>query len=316
MTPRSLPLLNRRSVSAPAFVALTVLGALASACGNTTASRPTTPSTPVIGPEAGVTSRYGTDVGNPAAPTTALAHAATRDFAAEVQSSAAAFVNSVAALQTDTAKGDMAAAQADELAAQGEYDAVRALESGNSINASTLDVLDTDVLPSQSFGGLHAIERDLWSGGPLATDVAALVGQAPVAQYLLSRQRLCPEAIGIVAVDQLNWVAGTALPSSQEHTSHLGLVDVVATEQVARQVFRIVQPLAHAVDPVRTAAVAGQFVTLSVAIAALGPPTTTPDTSVTPTARLALTRQLDATATTLARLVAELAPFGTAGAPS
>jgi hypothetical protein len=91
---------------------------------------------------------------------------------------------------------------------------------------------------------------------------------------------------------------------------------VVATEQVARQVFRIVQPLAHAVDPVRTAAVAGQFVTLSVAIAALGPPTTTPDTSVTPTARLALTRQLDATATTLARLVAELAPFGTAGAPS
>lgn len=316
MTPPSLPPLNRRALRAPTVAALTVLGALASACGNTTASRPTTTSTPVSGPEAGVTSRYGTDVGNPSAPTTALAHAATRDFAAEVQSSAAAFVKTVTALQTDTAKGDVPAARADELAAQAEYDAVRALESGNSINASTLDALDTDVLPSRSFSGLHAIERDLWSGGPLTTDVAALVGQAPVVQYLLSRERLGPEAIGIVAVDQLNWVVGTALPSSQEHTSHLGLVDVVATEQAARQAFRIVQPLAQAVDPVRTAAVAGQFVTLSEEIAAVGPPAATPDTSVTPAAHLAVARQLDATATTLARLVAELAPYGTAGAPS
>jgi iron uptake system EfeUOB component EfeO/EfeM len=316
MTPPSLPPRTRRSLSAPTVATLVVFGALASACASTTASGPTTTSIPFSGPEAGVTSRYGTDVGKPSAPTTALAHAATRDFAAEVQSSAAAFVVSVTALQTDTAKGDMAAARANQLAAQDEYDAVRALESGNSTNASTLDELDTDVLSGQSFGGLHAIERDLWAGGPLATDVAALVGQAPVAQYLLSRQRLGPEAIGIVAIDQLNWVAGTALPSSQEHTSHLGLIDVVATEQAAVHAFYIVEPLAHVVDPVRTAAVAGQFVTLSVDIATLGPPATTPDTSVTPAARLALTHQLDATATTLARVVAELAPYGTAGAPS
>jgi hypothetical protein len=306
----------RRVLSASSVATLVVLSALASACGDNAAFRPPTTSIPVSGPEAGVTSRYGTDVGKPSAPTTALAHAATRDFAAEVQSAAAALVTSVAALRTDTARSDSAAAQADELAAQAEYDALRALESGNAINASTLDELDTDVLSGQSFGGLHAIERDLWAGGPLATDVAALAGQVPVAQYLLSRERLGPEAIGIVAVDQLNWVAGTALPSSQEHTSHLGLVDVVATEQAAWRTFRILELLAHAVDPIRTAAVTQQFATLSTDTAELGPPTTTTDSSVTPAVRLALARQLDATATTLAGLVAELTPYGTAGAPS
>ncbi len=316
MTPPSLPLRGRRAPRTSTFATLALLAALASACGGTTAARPTTSTAPVSGPEAGVTSPYGTDVGSPSAPTTALAHAATRGFATQVQTSAAAFVASVSALQADTARGDMTAARADELVAQAEYDAVRALESGNSINASTLDELETDVQPGQSFGGLHAVERDLWTGGPLAADVAALAGQAPVAQYLLSRERLGPEAVGIVAVDQLNWVADVALPESQEHSSHFGLVDVVATEQAAQQAFQDVQPLAHVVDPARTATVAGEFASASTAIAALGPPTVTTDTSVTPAGRLALTRQLDATATTLARLVAELTPYGTAGAPS
>ena len=288
---------------------------LAGACGATTDSRVTSVPTPVSGRQSRAIPGYGTDGAKPSA-ARALARAATHDFAVDIQASAAAFVGSVMALQSDAVKGDMVAARADELAAQARYDAIRALESGNSINASTLDELDTDVRTGQSFGGLHAVERDLWAGGPLATDVTALAGQAPVAQFLLSREYLGPEAIGIVAVNQLNWVAGIALPSSQEHTSHLGLVDVVATEQAAQRAFGIIEPLSHAIDPVRTAAVAGQFVTLSDTVAALGTPTSTPDTSVTPAARLTLTRQIDATATTLARLVAELAPYGTTGAPS
>jgi len=315
VTPPSIPSATRSFFRIPTVAALVGFGALVSACGATTTSRPVATATPVNGQHVSGTSGYGSDGGKPSA-TTTLAHAATREFAAEVQSSAAAFVTSVIALQTDAARGDLATARSDELAAQGHYDAIRALESGNSVNASTLDELETDLLPGQSFGGLHAIERDLWATGPLATDMAALAGQAPVAQFLLSREHLGPEAIGIVAVDQLSWVAGTALPSSQEHTSHLGLIDVVATEQAAERAFRIIEPLAHAVDPVRTAAVSDQFATLSVDVAALGPPATTPDTSVAPAARLSVTRQLDATATTLARLVAELAPYGTTGAPS
>ncbi len=315
-TTRPLPAPTRRAPRAGAAATLALLAALGSACGGTGAARSTATSAPVSGPEAGVTSHYGSDVGSPSTPTTGAAQAATHAYTAQVQAAASAFVASVTALQGDVARDDIPSARVDELAAQGHYDALRVLESGNSINASTLDELDSDVLPGQSFGGLHAVERDLWAGGPLAADTAALVGQAPVAQYLLSRERLGPEAIGLTAVDQLDWVVDTALPHSQEHASHLGLVDVADTVAAARQAFGDIQPLAAMVDPTRTAAVAGQFATLATDIAALGPPNTTPDTSVSPAARLALSQDLDATATTLSRLTAELTPYGTAGAPS
>jgi hypothetical protein len=70
------------------------------------------------------------------------------------------------------------------------------------------------------------------------------------------------------------------------------------------------------VDPSLTRTVAGQFATLATHLVALGAPATTPDTSVTAAARLALSQQLDATASTLARLTARLAPYGTQGSPS
>jgi hypothetical protein len=307
---------SRHAARVGAAASIVVLAGLAAACGGSTAARTAATSVPASGPEAGVTSHYGADVGNPSAPTTGAAQAAVRTFATQVQTSAAAFVASVASLQSDVARSDTTAAREDELAAQGEYDTLRALESGNSINASTLDELDTDALPGQSFGGLHAVERDLWIGGPLVTDVAALAAQAPVAQFLLSRERLGPEAIGTVVVDELSWVDDTALPHSQEHASHLGLVDVASTVAAAGQSFQDIEPLARLVDPARTSTVAGQFAALTIAVATLGPPTTTPDTSPTAAAKLAVSQQVDATATAVARLAAELAPFGTAGAPS
>jgi len=119
-----------------------------------------------------------------------------------------------------------------------------------------------------------------------------------------------------VAVDQLDWVVDVALPVSQEQFSHLGLVDIAATESAARLSFATIQPLARLVDPSLTATVSGQFATLDALVAALGPPSTTPDTSVTASTRLALSTQLDATASTLAQLSARLTPYGTTGAPS
>jgi iron uptake system component EfeO len=249
-------------------------------------------------------------------PTAAAARASTRAFAVGVATGTGAFVSEVTALQGDVASGDLAAARADELAAQADYDGFRALETENAVNASTLDELASDVEPQQSFGGLHAIERDLWGSGPLATDVSALAGQTPVVQFLLSRERLGPEAIATVAVDQLTWVVDTALPQDQEQFSHLGLVDVVATEAAAHRSFADVEPLGRRVAPALTATVGTQFAVLDAQVAALGPPTTVPEQSVTAVARLALSRQLDATAATLARLAADLAPYGTAGAPA
>jgi iron uptake system EfeUOB component EfeO/EfeM len=315
-TSRSLPPSTPHRRLARAVPALAVLAVLGTACAGTQSARPTATSAPTSGPEAGVTSRYGTDSGTPSAPTTVAAIAATHAFTAQVQTAAAGFVSSVTALAGDVGRGDVVAARADELAAQGDYDALRVLETGNTINASALDELASDVPPGQSFGGLHAVERDLWSGGPTGVDVADLEAQAPVAQFLLSRERLGPEAIGSTAVDQLDWVADTALPVSQEQVSHLGLVDVAATVASARQAFGDLAPLARLVDPQLTATVAGQFAALGADCAALGAPTTTTDDSVSPAARLTAFHQLDATASELARLTAELTPYGTAGAPS
>jgi len=298
---------------------LVVVVALAvGACGNSATATTTTTTTkrPTAGPEAGVTSHYGSAVGRPDQPATLAAEAATRDFAVQVQDATAAFVTSVGALQADLGRGDVATARSDELDAQADYDAFRDLERGNSVNASSLDELDTDVAPGETFGGLHAVERDLWTGGSAATDAAALGAQAPVAQHLLSHLRLGPEAIGSVAIDQLDWVVDVALPSSQEHTSHLGLVDVAASVDAAARAMGVLAPLGRLVAPGLTAAATADFTELQADVASLGPPRTTPDTSVSPADRLALSRRLDATASTLARLDARLAPYGTAGATS
>jgi iron uptake system EfeUOB component EfeO/EfeM len=300
-------------LAAPAVVVLVAL--VTGACG-TSATATTTTMRPKAGPEAGVTSHYGSAVGQPGQPTTLAAEAVTRAFAVQVQDATAAFVSAVTALQADVDRGDVMTARADELDAQADYDAFRDLERGNSVNASTLDELDTDVAPGETFGGLHAVERDLWTGGSAATDASALGAQAPVAQYLLSHLRLGPEAVGSVAVDQLDWVVDDALPSSQEHTSHLGLVDVAATVNAADQAMGDLAPLGRLVAPGLTVTATADFAGLQAQVASLGPPRTTPDTSVSPTARLALSRQLDVTASTLARLDARLAPYGTAGAPS
>ena len=60
-------------------------------------------------------------------------------------------------------------ARTDELAAQADYDRFRALESDDDqMTAATLDELAGDVGAHQSFGGLHAVERDLWTSGDAA----------------------------------------------------------------------------------------------------------------------------------------------------
>ena len=119
-----------------------------------------------------------------------------------------------------------------------------------------------------------------------------------------------------MAVDQLTWVVDEALPVSQEQYSHLGLVDVAATVQAAARAFSAVEPLARLVDPALTTTVAGRFSSLDTEVATLGNPTTVPDTAVTAPERLAVSQELDATASTLARLTAALTPFGTSGTPS
>ncbi len=309
-TEQRRPRRARTAVGAVAVVA--VLGAGCS----TSAARPPSVRPPSDPASAAASAAYASGYRPGSEATTAVTRAAGRTFSAEVDDATSGFAAAVGRLQIDAADGDDAAGRRDELAAQADYDAFRALDNGYSVNGPSLDELATDVEPGETFGGLHAVERDLWTSGPLAADVASLAAQAPVAEFLLGREHLGPEAIGAVAVDQLDWVVDDALPDSQEQYSHLGLVDVAATEEAAHRSFSAVQPLARLVDPALTAAVDARFAALDADVSALGDPTAVVDTAPPPAARLALARELDATAATLARLAGELAPFGTAGTPS
>ncbi|MGD0882918.1 MAG: hypothetical protein ABSB09_15240 [Acidimicrobiales bacterium] len=301
--PLSDPSPAHRGRRLAAMLTLAVLAGLAGAC-----------STSVSRPPASTAAR-SPDPEGPSA-TAIAARSATTAFALDVDHDTAAFVGAVDALSAAAASGDTSAAKVDELSAQADYDSFRVLETGSPVNAATLDELASDVAPEESFAGLHAVERDLWTSGPLAEDVSSLVGQAPVARTLLARERLRPGAIGTVAVDQLDWVVDIALPQIQEQYSGLGLVDVDATVRAAQQSFSTIESMARLVDPALTATAAGELVDVTDQVAALGAPTSVTDADLPGASRLALSQELDAAATTLSRLAATLVRFTPAASPS
>ena len=311
-----------------AGLALASVLVLASACGSSQASpagagdralpSPAQPSPEATAPDSGpAVAGRGTDGSG-----TAAARAATTTFRTVIGNDAADFVAAVGRLQADLASGDPVEARVDELAAQSAYDGFRLLESGNTVIASTLDERWTDLVPGQTFAGLHAVERDLWSGeaGGASADtlstVGGLVAQAPVAQYLLSRDSLGPEAIGTTAVDELTWVNDVAVPGQEEVYSHLDAVDIAGTVAAANAAFTALQPLARTVSPLLTDAVATHLAGLQTQVDALGPPSLRTDAAIPPASLRSLAQQVDATAALLARLSARLAPYGTRGASS
>ncbi len=245
-------------------------------------------------------------------PSAAAIAQAKQIFHDQIVSSAASFATDVVSLQSAVDRGDLAGARSAELAAQGDYDHFRLLEQDNSVNASTLDELAPNVGPGQTFGGLHAVERDLWtSTGDPRADVAALAGQAPVAQYLLSRDELDPEAIGTTAVAELGWAADWAIPGREELYSRDDAVDLAATVSAANSAFDAIAPLGAVVAPTLTASVRSEFATLVAEVADLGPPTAVDDSAIGWAAQHLLTQQVDAAAAGLSDLAAAFAPFGT-----
>ena len=255
------------------------------------------------------------------------AGAATAAFRMDINNDAATFVEAIRRLGADLLAGNTSQARSDELDAQSAYDGFRQLENGEPVIASTLDERSTDVVPGQTFAGLHAVEQVLWAPVPDETpraeaitvalaDVSGLEAQAPVAQYLLARDSLDPEAIGTTAVDELGWVDSIAIPGSEEIYSHLNTVDIAATVGAAEIAFSAIQPLAHTVAPTLTDNVASSFATLESQIAALGPPDQRVDDTVPTSTRRSLAQRVDASAALLARLSALLSPYGTSGTTS
>jgi iron uptake system EfeUOB component EfeO/EfeM len=281
------------------WIAALLLGILATSCGvSAGASHPKAQTGPP-----------GSDVA--ALSPSALAQAR-KAFHDQIVTDAAAFASDVDSLQSRVGGGDLAGARQAELAAQAAYDHFRLLEQDNSVNASTLDELASEVRPGQSFAGLHAVERDLWtSSGDASADASALAGQAPVAEYLLSRDELDPEAIGTTAVAELGWAADWAIPGREELYSHDDTVDIAATVSAADAAFASLAPLGTTVAPALTASVRSDFHTLSSEVATLGPPTQVVDSAIGTGEQRTLTQTVDATAATLSELAAKLVPYGT-----
>lgn len=244
---------------------------------------------------------------------------ATEAFHEDVVGAASTFLASVEALESALARGSLSQAESAELAAQADFDSVRLLDSGNFINAGALDGLGTALAPGEPFGGLHAVERDLWSERSLAAaaaDSSGLVPQAQVAVVLLDKETLDPEAIGALAANELSWVDEMAVTGREEVYSHLDDVDIAATVDAARGAFTTVEPLGERVDPTLTRTVAESFAQLTATVSSLGPPTEVVDSSIPSSSTLALAQEVDATASQMAELASTMVSFGTQGTPA
>jgi len=213
----------------------------------------------------------------------------------------------------DVAAGDLPDARAAELAAQADFDEVRFVDAASPQNVASMDALSGQVPPGATFGGLHALERDLWSGGDAAADLPSLRGQAAVTAGIVSRQSLSPAVIVTTAVSQLDRVVDDALPGREELYSHRDDVDVAAGVTAADQAFAAVQPLVCSVDAGGCRVAAADLGSLSDSVSALGPPETVPDAALTVDVQRALSEQAETAAHALAVLEAPLLPFGTAG---
>ena len=281
--PRRLRLASRRASRRPAGIAVALAVVLAGAWPAGAAHRPPPPATPVRSP--------GPRTGRPRRPTTpdrgrkrGGRGRATVAFRARHRCRLGRVrVRRRPAPGRRSTSGAVPEARTDELAAQADYDRFRQLEGDNQTTAATLDELATDVGADQSFGGLHAVERDLWSSGDAAADITGLVAQAPVAEYLLAKDVLAPEAIGTTGVDELSWVDDMAIPGREELYSRRDAVDIAATVGAADDAFVAIEPLGHLVAPSLTTSVDQQFTQLLGRSTSLGDPTQLPDQDISAT---------------------------------
>ncbi len=204
-------------------------------------------------------------------------------------------------------------AEHDELAAQGDFDAIRADLAPDSAIAVELDG-EPWAIGAAPLGGLHAVERDLWAlDEPAAAGRAAtaLVNSSIIAAYELSRAVLSPAEIVAEAQGQLSFVVDVAIPGREEQSSHLDLVDVAAAVRAAKVALDLCAPLGRIVAPATTATATRRLGLLVTAVDALGSPADRADASV-PLARWqALAVDADAVNAVLGQLQGEVEGFGT-----
>jgi iron uptake system EfeUOB component EfeO/EfeM len=237
--------------------------------------------------------------------------AATEGYRRFIVQSAQTFVSDAESLQSAIAAHDLVGARTSDLAAQAEFDDLRPQVVWGSETALDLDGRADQFPPGTTFMGLHRIEQGLWGGTLPTGTVDALVAEGPAIQFSLARTILTPQLIIEAEVYELDWVDSAPVPGLEEMYSHLDTVDVDAGVHAAQTGFGLVEPLGDLLAAAQTHTVAARFASLNLAVAALGPPGTAPDSAIPDLAWRSVGQQVDATASALAVLASEL---GSAGA--
>jgi hypothetical protein len=289
-------------------VAVVVVG-LATA----TALSPTSSSSAAHGARAPTTLATSSEKSHQAGGLAADAAAATGAYRSVVAADGDRMVVDLMQLGSAVSRGELTGARAAELDAQADFDEIREVDAASPQNVASLDGLAGEVPPGATFGGLHALERDLWTTGSPSTDLPPVEVQASVANYVVANQSLAPSTIVATAVAELGWVVEQAIPEREELYSHHDDVDIAAGVTAAQQAFNAVRPLACSLDAAGCEDALADLSTLEGTVTALGSPAGVPDSLLTAPVQHDLSEETDRAADVLAGLDAPLLPFGTAG---
>jgi hypothetical protein len=255
---------------------------------------------------------YPSAASHPTAAEQATTLAATEGYRRLVLVSAEKLDADVLAIAHDAARGRCAAARQDELAAQGAFDVLRPVIAPDSATAEELDGERWSIGVAR-FGGLHAIERALWTtpgcaaAGRLA---AALASEALAVGFVFYRVILTPDDIVATAQSELGWAVDVPLAGREEQYSHHDLADVLSAVATARAALVLVAPLGRLVAPGPTSLAVARFSALDHELSLIGANAATSDGAVSSQTWRALATRIDGALAPLGMLSGHVAGFG------
>jgi len=179
---------------------------------------------------------------------------ATQAYRREVVRSTQAFAIATTNLVLDIQRGDVTAAREAEQSAQAAYDVFRVDGASSVATMAPLDTLVANQNPALPATGLHAVERDLWSGQPSLAMTAAtnLADVSSQLQFGLLRTIITPTQICARLDEEVGWTVENVIGTSQERYSHDDMLDVHAVINNLDATLPSVEQLGRLVNPSAT----------------------------------------------------------------
>ncbi len=177
--------------------------------------------------------------------------AVTNQFRRNVVTASQRFASASSSLVAAIHAGDMVSARRFELHSQAAFDELRASFAIGVTALTPLDALVSDQAPGTIPSGLHAVERDLWTGHltDAFTSAQALAQAAPLLEFGVFRTILTPSAICGRLIELLSWTTENVITSSQERFSQRDMLDVRASVLFSSRVINSLVDLGHLIRP-------------------------------------------------------------------